>query len=56
MREPGHRGLTATKDKATSDFLFVYQLPPRPQVVATGRLIDVLHRVGGHWKFRWNGP
>jgi len=37
--------------QATSDFLFVYQLPPRPQVVATGRLIDVLHRVGGHWKF-----
>jgi ketosteroid isomerase-like protein len=36
---------------ATSDFLFVYQLPARPQVVATGRLVDVLRRVDDQWKF-----
>jgi len=37
--------------QATSDFLFVYQLPARPQAVATGRLIDVLRKADGHWKF-----
>jgi len=43
MREPAIAA-NGNEGQATSDFLFVYQLPPRPQVVATGRLIDVLHR------------